>query len=434
MDRCDVAILGAGPYGLSAAAHLQPVKGLDVRLFGETMSFWERHMPAEMGLRSPWAASHISTPENRLSLDVYRELKGNDHLAYPVGVADFIKYGRWICDQVKVPADKRKVTRIEIASSHEYRLALDDGAVVHARRVVVAGGIQPFAHRPDLFAGLPASLVMHTSEQGRSDSFRDKDVLIIGAGQSALEAAGFLNNAGARIEVLIRQSTLHWLGRRQWMHGKAIGWMFYGRGDIGPAGISVLVQHPHLFRRLPRALQERWGARAIRAAVSHRLMPHTRDLPIHLNRSVVEARVQGERLRLRLSDGTDRTVDHVILGTGYRVNIARYPFLPPAVLEQLDMVDGYPRLTTGFETSLPGLHILGAPAAWSFGPLMRFVAGTEFASRALTRRIVLAKRRDRVSSWSASAPRTGPVASDVNAARVTMASQEAGSRVAPTSS
>jgi hypothetical protein len=410
------------------------VKGLDVRLFGETMSFWERHMPAAMGLRSPWVASHISAPKDGLSLDVYRALKGNAHLAYPVAVSDFIKYGRWFCQQVMVPTDTRKVGRIEAASSHQYRLVLDDGDVLRARRVVLATGIQAFAHRPTLFAGLPASLVTHTSEQRRSDTFRDKDVLIIGAGQSALEAAGFLNNAGARVEVLIRQSTLHWLGHRQWMHGKGIGWMFYGRGDVGPAGVSIMVQHPNLFRRLPRAVQERWGARAIRPAVSHRLMPRTRDLPIHFNRYVVQARVQGGRLRLRVNDGTDRTVDHVILGTGYRVNIARYPFLSPAVLERLDMVDGYPRLGAGFETSLPGLHILGAPAAWSFGPLMRFVAGTEFASRALTRRIVRAKRRDLVPSWSASTPLPAAAASDIDSAHVAMASQEAGSQVAPTSS
>jgi hypothetical protein len=98
------------------------------------------------------------------------------------------------------------------------------------------------------------------------------------------------------------------------------------------------------------------------------------------------------------------------------------------------MVDGYPRLNAGFETSLPGLHILGAPAAWSFGPLMRFVAGTEFASRALTRRIVRAKRRDLVPSWSASTPLPAAAASDIDSAHVAMASQEAGSQVAPTSS
>src|SRR5213079_230240 len=58
MSACDVAIVGAGPYGLSAAAHLRAANGLDVRVFGEPMSFWERHMPKGMLLRSPLEGSH----------------------------------------------------------------------------------------------------------------------------------------------------------------------------------------------------------------------------------------------------------------------------------------------------------------------------------------------------------------------------------------
>jgi hypothetical protein len=56
-------------------------------------------------------------------------------------------------------------------------------------------------------------------------------------------------------------------------------------------------------------------------------------------------------------------------------------------------VNGYPVLGAGFETTAPGLHLLGAPASWSFGPLMRFVAGTEFAGRALERCVARAVRR-----------------------------------------
>jgi hypothetical protein len=103
--------------------------------------------------------------------------------------------------------------------------------------------------------------------------------------------------------------------------------------------------------------------------------------------------VEGDRLHVRLNDGTERIVDHVVLATGYRVNVALYSFLSPRVLERLDVVYGYPRLDSGFESSLAGLHFLGAPAAWTFGPLVRFVAGTEFASQALTRRILRPKTR-----------------------------------------
>jgi len=80
------------------------------------------------------------------------------------------------------------------------------------------------------------------------------------------------------------------------------------------------------------------------------------------------------------------------------VNVALYPFLSAELLDSLELVDGYPRLDAGFESSLPGLHFLGAPAAWSFGPLMRFVAGTEFASPALSKRIRQAAKRCYASS------------------------------------
>lgn len=396
MERCDVAIVGAGPYGLSAAAHLRQIKGLDASLFGEPMSFWERHMPEGMHLRSPWAGSHIADPENRFTLDVYRSVSGNSQWEDSMPLRDFIKYGHWFHQQVALSADRRKVFRIELAPEG-YRLTLEDGEALHARRVVVAAGIQPFAHRPKLFEGLPAVLVTHTSEQRDYGKFRDKKVLVIGGGQSALEAAVFLYEAGAHVEVSIRNSVLHWAWRKRWMHAKAVGWMLYGRAEIGSAGISLVIQRPNVFRRLPRRIQDSWAARAIRPAVSLWLKPRTLDVPIHLGRFPVQARVEGEHLGVRFNDGTERVVDHVVLGTGYRIHVGLYPFFSTGVLERIDLVNGYPRLDAGFETSLPGLHIVGAPAAWSFGPLMRFVAGTEFASPALRSRILQAKRRQLVS-------------------------------------
>jgi NADPH-dependent 2,4-dienoyl-CoA reductase/sulfur reductase-like enzyme len=304
---------------------------------------------------------------------------------------------------MEVPPDRRTVTRIELAPEG-YRLVLEDGEALHARRVVVAGGIQPFAHRPRMFEGFPASLVTHTSEQYDFGKLRDKEVLVVGAGQSALEAASILHQAGARVEVLIRAAALHWLGHRQWMHGKTIGWMFYGKGDVGPAGISLVVQRPNVFRRLPRRIQAWWGPRAIRPAVSHRLVPRVSDVTVRTGHFLVDARVEGERVRVHVNDGTNRAVDHVVLGTGYRVNVSLYPFLSPEVLERVDLVDGYPRLGAGFETSSPALHFLGAPAAWSFGPLMRFVAGTEFTARALERRIRRAKKRTLIAGQSGVRP------------------------------
>lgn len=395
MDRCDVAIVGAGPYGLAAAAHLREIKGLDVRLLGEPMSFWERHMPERMLLRSPWVASSIADPGRRFSLDAYKASHAGDGLEPPLPVAHFIKYGRWVLEQLALTPGG-KVNRIDPAPGG-YQLTLEHGDTLMARRVVIAGGIQPFAYRPEVFRGMPRALVTHTSEQRNFDGFRNKSVMVVGAGQSALESAGFMRAAGADVEVLIRNPAVHWLGKkRQWLHAPAIRWMFYGRGDIGPAGVSIFVQHPHLFRRLPRRIQDWWGPRAVRPAVFDNLMAST-DVRIQGGRSLVSAAVEGERLRVHLTDGSDRLIDHLVLGTGYRIDVARYPFVTPALIDRVQRVNGYPVLNAGFETSSAGLHFLGAPAARSFGPLMRFVAGTEFAGHALQKSVAQARKRSRVA-------------------------------------
>ena len=407
MDTCDVVILGAGPYGLSAAAHLRQSKRIDLRVLGEPMSFWERHMPAGMLLRSPRVASHISDPHGHLTLDSYEKANGKfvvkvpptvtedfiaKDMARKVPLQDFVKYGRWFLRQADLPIDSRVVSRLEPASKG-FHLAFEEGKSLHARRVIVAAGVAPFTRIPKLFAGLPACLLSHTSHHQDLGKFGGKEVLVIGGGQSALESAVLLDEAGACVDVLVREPMVRWLGiKRRWMHGKFVARMLYGSADVGPAGVSLLVQRPNLFRRLPRAIQDWWGPRAIRPAASCWVKARTANVRIHTGRSVVQARTAGERVCIQLSDGSERVFDHVLLGTGYRVDIARYPFLSTPILEKIERVDGFPVLDEGFETSLPGLHFIGAPAAWSFGPLMRFVAGTEFASPAVADRILRVKQ------------------------------------------
>jgi hypothetical protein len=144
---------------------------------------------------------------------------------------------------------------------------------------------------------------------------------------------------------------------------------------------------PHLFRRFPRVFQDRTAYRAIRPAGAGWLAPRIAEIPITLSRKVVSATVAGSQLRLRLDDGSERLVDHALLATGFRVDVSRYPFLSPSLSKQLKTTNGYPVLKRGLESSVPGLHFVGKPAAWSFGPLLGFVSGAEFASSELVRSI-----------------------------------------------
>jgi cation diffusion facilitator CzcD-associated flavoprotein CzcO len=383
-------VIGAGPYGLATAAYLRAAN-VQTCVFGEAMSFWSRNMPAGMILRSPWAGSHIADPSRALTLDRYREECGIDHVSN-IPLEDFIRYGCWFQRQIVPDLDCRKVTRVERASGG-FRLTLEDGETLHTGRVVVAAGIARFLHRPPQFDQLPPSLASHSSEHRDPRQFSGKRVVVVGRGQSALESAVLLHEAGADVEVLVRAATIHWIGRGSRMlrrlgplQGPARR-VLYTTADVGPPGLNWIISTPGLFRRLPQELQDGIARRAIRPAGSSWLQPRTIGVQMTMQRAVISARPDGQRALLTLDDGTERCVDHVLLATGYRVDIGRYSFLAPELVAEVRRVDGYPELTAGSEASVPGLHFLGAPSARSFGPLMRFVAGTGFTAAALVQSV-----------------------------------------------
>jgi hypothetical protein len=161
--------------------------------------------------------------------------------------------------------------------------------------------------------------------------------------------------------------------------------LLYAAPDVGPAFVSHLVAHPGLYRRMRRERQDALARRSVRPAGAGWLRPRLEAVRIRTAIEVIEARQANAAVRLRLDDGGEQTVDHVLLATGYRVDLSSYRFLSPALTRPIACVGGYPVLSDAFETSVPGLHVLGAPAAWSFGPLMRFVAGSGFAARSLAR-------------------------------------------------
>jgi hypothetical protein len=152
-------------------------------------------------------------------------------------------------------------------------------------------------------------------------------------------------------------------------------------------GLSRLVAVPDLFRRLPRRAQDPLAYRSIRPAGAAWLPPRLTQVPIRLGRTVVSATARDGKLDVTFADGNTQTVDHMLCGTGYRVDITRYPFLTDELTARIKRAGGYPLLGRGMESSVPGLHFLGAPAAWSFGPIVRFVSGGWYTSRQLVRAI-----------------------------------------------
>jgi len=286
MKPCDVVIIGAGPYGLSAAAHLSTVKQLEVRVFGEPMSFWDRNMPVGMFLRSNWSASQIADPNGSLTLENFQTATGSQ-VSLPVPLKEFVDYGQWYQRQAVPNLDQRKVERIE-SGPKGFRLKLEDGETVNARRVVIAAGINSFAYRPPEFRVFPSHLVSHTSEHRDLRLFAGKSVLVVGSGQSALESGALLHEVGAEAEVIGRSARIHWLqgSLSKTLHhrlGKVTKHLLYAPTDVGPAGISQLMARPDLLRRLPRGLQDKLSRRCIRPAGARWLVERSHlDVPLFL--------------------------------------------------------------------------------------------------------------------------------------------------------
>jgi FAD-dependent urate hydroxylase len=406
MPETDVAVIGAGPYGLAAAAHLRQV-GVDVRVLGDPMSFW-RGMPAGMLLRSNWTATCIADFRGPLSLDAYRAAVGAQ-FDKPVPLARFIEYGMWVSQQIVPDLDRRLVQTLD-ADQHGFRLLLADGSWLSARRVVVAAGIKPFANRPAYCEGLPSEVASHTGDHQDFGRFSGARVLVVGGGQSALESAALLHENGAQAEVVARADHLNWLhGGKYHRRLGRLAPLVYAPTDVGPMGLSRLVAVPDFFRRLPRRIQDPLAYRSIRPAGAAWLVPRLENVPITLTASIVSVSSAGGGLQIEFADGGQRTADHLLLGTGYRVDIARYPFLAPSLLARVRRVNGYPILGRGMESSVQGLHFVGAPAAWSFGPIMRFVSGGWYTGRALAQAVADGRRPRRPEAEPAEMAATSDV-------------------------
>ena len=378
----DVIVIGAGPYGLSAAAYLRG-RGLTVRIFGEPMAFWARTMPPGMLLRSQRAASTIADPRRAWTLEAYEASTGTPAKA-PVPLSTFVSYGIWFRQQLGDVLDPRAVASV-VRRDGWFEVTLADHDRLSSRRIVVATGIGAFRDRPAVFRDLSPDAVSHCYDGRDLQALAAGRVAVIGAGQSALESAALLHEHGADVEVIARCRNLRWIGAHKWLHHLGpVSAMLYSRHDVGHAGLSRLVAYPNLLARFPLSLRDKLRTRAIRPAGALWLAPRLSKVKMSMGRSVATAAAaNGHGVRLRLDDGSERMVDHVLLGTGYRIDVAKYEFLPPDLLRQVRRLDGSPALTAGFSSSVPGLHFIGATAARSYGPLLCFVAGTEFASRHL---------------------------------------------------
>lgn len=423
----DLAVVGAGPYGLSIAAHAAAA-GLDLRVFGRPMASWRDHMPPGMFLKSePWA-SNLSDPGAAFGLADFAATQGVEvRHGVPLPVGFFASYGLWFAERAAPPVDERMITTVRPCHGG-FRLSTEDGESVLARTVALAVGVMPFIDIPGPLLALTPEQVSHSSHHADLTRFKGRDVTVIGAGQAALETAALLAEQGTAVRVVARSGQLNWntlpppLRRplsetvRQPHTGLGCGWKNW-----------LYAESPGLFRRLPAATRARVFTSALGPAGAWWLRERFESaVEAGLGESVANADpVDGGRVRLELVSTAGRVrvveTDHVIAATGFTPGLERLGVLDSGLRATLATVrpSSAPEASPVFESSHPGLFLAGLLSAPSFGPSMRFVYGAAYTAERL---VVGVRRRLGARGGAVGEAAGGPVGGSLGTVRQRQAS------------
>ncbi len=391
----EIAIVGAGPYGLSIAAHLRH-SGIPFRIFGRAMDSWLAHMPKGMLLKSDGFASTIDDPVGEFTLERFCAERGIEYsdLGLPVRLETFSAYGLAFRD-LKVPELEEKLVVSLDRLPDGFILRLNDGQTLAARRVVLAVGITHFEHTPASLLHLSPEFVSHSFHHHDLERFRGRSVVVIGAGSSAIDLAGLLYDSGVDVQLVARRTSLKFHDMLPF--GKRRSWWERIRrpqSGLGPGLRSRFFSNaPMCFHYLP----ERFRLECVRTHLGpaggwFSKEKVIRRVPISLGYSIQHSEIHDGRvqLHLRAADGTGRKIcaDHVIAATGYKVDLERLKFLSTELRSKIKAVNSTPVLSSTFESSVPGLYFVGIAAANSFGPVMRFAYGAPFTARRITQTIM----------------------------------------------
>ena len=395
---CDITIVGAGPYGLSIAAHLQG-RGLDFRVIGSPMCNWKTNMPKGMLLKSAGFASNLYAPDRAFSLGEYCRDHGirYEDVDFPIPVETFYAYGvafqrRFVPDLL----DERLVSLELCAEGFELRL--DGGNSFKTSRVVLAIGLDHFRYTPEPLQQLPDGLSSHSADHHDLQRFRGSDVAIVGGGSSATDLAILLHEAGAHVWLIARQPSLQF--GEPWSGASRTLWRRFRGGPltgIGPGWKNLLfTKLPMFYRCLPDRHRIRTAKNFLGPSGGWFMKERAAPVPALLGHRLLDAQAEQVKVRLQLAgqDGTRRDLlaDHVIAATGYRSDLQSLSFLSQETLRGLRRIGQAPRLSSYFESSVPGLYFVGPVAATSFGPVMRFAAGADFTSRRISKHLAQLRR------------------------------------------
>lgn len=374
----DAVVVGAGPYGLSVAAHLLG-HGLDTVICGKPLGLWREHMPRGMWLRSPWWASNLSDPQRWYEMGRYLHEIGHP-VSDPLPIETFVDYGLWFQRHAVPQVNETYVAHIE-RTANQFTVLLADGRTVETDVVVMAPGLQYYAYRAAAYDQLPGELVSHTADHQTFDGFARKLVVVVGGGQSAVETAALLSESGAQVHLVSRRP-IHWLAEPLPSHRPLLERVRTPQAGIGPGWLPWGLEHvPYAFQRLPLFMKTRLLRLAGPAAAPWLRQRVLGKVVQHEAQQVQEVQESTGRLSVVLANRDVITADHLILATGYHVDVSKLPMLSPALRAQVRTYQGAPILSDWFESSVPGLYFVGISSLSSCGPLFRFVVGTTATAR-----------------------------------------------------
>ena len=269
----------------------------------------------------------------------------------------------WFQQHAVPDVDRRAVKLVE-ATSDGFRLTLADGELVSSGRVVVATGLLNQEYRPPAFRDLPAALVSHCCEHADLTTFRRKRVAVIGRGQSACESAALLAEAGAAVEIISRgdDSLAGRLARRRYAKTDRFA---AARGvkspsEVGPFPLSWLAEFPAAARYMPARIRDDFTRRCLKPGSAAWLKPRFADVTSIPGLTITGVRPLSDRIVLDHDNGA-KIFDHILLGTGYRIDLSRLGILSPQLLEKIACADGSPLLARRIRIELCRSCISSAP-------------------------------------------------------------------------
>jgi len=374
-SQYDVVVVGAGPYGLATAAHLQS-KGLRVGIFGKPLELWRDRMPKGMFLRSHWWATILSDPRNEYGFARFFKESPNHDICYPLPIDAFIDYGLWFQQHCVPNVDETYVSCVERVDGR-YLLTLEDGRQVQSPAVVMAVGVYYFAHRPEEYTHLPAELLSHEFDHSDFSRFAGKQVLVIGAGQGAVEYSALLHENGASVHLASRRS-IKWLGPDRGDSRPLLEKIKAPSSSIAPGWKNWALEYlPYLFYQFPQEKKDHFLATHYTAAAAHWLRDRVIGKVTLHERQKAKLSETDNGVEVVLTDGEKLNVDHVMMGTGYSVSLKKLSMLHESLASQIQTDNDIPLLNPWFESSVPGLYFVGLSSVRAFGPLYRFVVGNK---------------------------------------------------------